>query len=155
MEYAFGKSLFGENYIMQDVWCLTRADSAPILLLTSAILKIESQEQTLASLGNVENFKEPLYLKCGEKETVAEKCSVLSEVDNWFHWFILLAANKLLSRKHFHDFSSCFHNQNSFSSEKEGKRKKRTRCISFTFKHLWQNILKFLIRERRLVWKVR
>ena len=51
---------------------MTRADSAPILLLTSAILKIESQEQTLASLGNVENFKEPLYLKCGEKETEAE-----------------------------------------------------------------------------------
>ena len=61
---------------------MTRADSAPILLLTSAILKIESQEQTLASLGNVENFKESLYLKCGEKETVAEKCSVFSEVDN-------------------------------------------------------------------------
>lgn len=59
---------------------MARAGGAHILLLTSAILKIQSQEQTLASLGNIENFNEPL--EPPERKRLTEKCSVCSEVDN-------------------------------------------------------------------------
>ena len=152
MEYALGKVFSGENYIMQDVWCLTRAGREHILLLTSAILKIESHEWAVAG-------KSWKLQRTSEGKRQAEKCSRFSEVDNWFHWFILLAAQtNCWEENTFLISPTVYNNQKSFSWSKKNRKetKIRTHPLAFNFYSIFcQNILKFQIQERRLVWKVR
>ena len=92
-------------------------------------MKIESHEWTVAG-------KSWKLQRTSERKRQAEKCSGFSEVDNWFHWFILLAAQtNCWEENTFLISPTVYNNQNSFSWSKKNREKTeiRTHPLALTF----------------------